>query len=137
MVYCGVLVFNGEEVEVAIKQLEKVTEDGEKSFLREVQVIGLTHHKNLVQLFGFCNKQSHQLLVYELMKNGTLSSFLFSEEIPRWDKRVEIALGIARGLLYLHEECETQIIHCDIKPQNVLLDNNYTTKIADFALQNY
>lgn len=68
------------------------------------------------------------------MKNGTLSSFLFSEEIPRWDKRVEIALGIARGLLYLHEECETQIIHCDIKPQNVLLDNYYSTKIADVGL---
>ncbi|KAH9765051.1 G-type lectin S-receptor-like serine/threonine-protein kinase LECRK4 [Citrus sinensis] len=140
-VYCGVLVFDGQEVEVAVKQLEKVTGDGEKSFLREVQVIGRTHHKNLVQLLGFCIEQNHQLLVYELMKNGTLSAFLFRQEIPTWDKRVEIALGIARGLLYLHEECETQIIHCDIKPQNVLLDNNYITidnnyitKIADFGL---
>lgn len=118
-----------------------MTGDGEKSFLREVQVIGRTHHKNLVQLLGFCIEQNHQLLVYELMKNGTLSAFLFRQEIPTWDKRVEIALGIARGLLYLHEECETQIIHCDIKPQNVLLDNNYITidnnyitKIADFGL---
>lgn len=69
------------------------------------------------------------------MKNGTLANFLFGEETkPSWDKRAEIALGIARGLSYLHEECETQIIHCDIKPQNVLLDNNYTAKISDFGL---
>ena len=69
------------------------------------------------------------------MKNGTLSNFLFCEgERPNSESRVEIALGIARGLLYLHEEYDTQIIHCDIKPQNVLVDNNNTAKIADFGL---
>ncbi|KDP40162.1 hypothetical protein JCGZ_02160 [Jatropha curcas] len=134
-VYSGVLNLDGKEVEIAVKQLEKIIERGEKEFLTEVQVIGLTHHKNLVRLLGFCNEQNHRLLVYELMKNGTLSNFLFGEEAkPSWEKRAEIVLGIARGLLYLHEECETQIIHCDIKPQNVLLDKNYTAKIADFGL---
>ena len=134
-VYSGFLTIEDEEVEVAVKKLEKVIERGEKEFLTEVQVIALTHHKNLVRLLGYCNEQNHRLLVYELMKNGTLSNFLFGEgERPGWESRAEIALGIARGLLYLHEECDTQIIHCDIKPQNVLLDNNYTAKIADFGL---
>ncbi|KAM3707325.1 hypothetical protein ACJW31_02G016400 [Castanea mollissima] len=134
-VYSGVLTLEDEEVEVAVKKLEKVIERGEKEFLTEVQIIGLTHHRNLVRLLGYCNEQSHRLLVYELMKNGTLSNFLFGEgKRPSWESRAEIALGIARGLLYLHEECDTQIIHCDIKPQNVLLDNNFTAKIADFGL---
>jgi len=134
-VYSGVLTLEAEEVEIAVKKLEKVIEQGEKEFLTEVQVIGLTHHKNLVRLVGFCNEKNHRLLVYELMKNGTLSDFLFGEERrPSWDQRAETVYGIARGLLYLHEECETQIIHCDIKPQNVLLDKNYTAKIADFGL---
>ena len=134
-VFSGVLTLAAEEVEVAVKKLEKVIEHGEKEFLTEVQVIGLTHHKNLVRLVGFCNEKNHRLLVYELMKNGTLSDFLFGEgRRPSWDQRAEIVYGIARGLLYLHEECETQIIHCDIKPQNVLLDKNYTAKIADFGL---
>jgi len=85
-------------------------------------------------LLGFCNEDDHRLLVYQLMKNGSLSNFLFGEIRPSWERRAEIVLGIARGLLYLHEECDTQIIHCDIKPQNGLLDDNYTAKIADFGL---
>ncbi|KAK4587264.1 hypothetical protein RGQ29_024113, partial [Quercus rubra] len=134
-VYSGVLTLEDEEVEVAVKKLEKVIERGEKEFLTEVQVIGLTLHKNLVRLLGYCNEHNHRLLVYELMQNGPLSNFLFGErERPSWESRAQIALGIGRGLLYLHEECETQIIHCDIKPQNVLLDNNNTAKIADFGL---
>ncbi|KAF8392466.1 hypothetical protein HHK36_022808 [Tetracentron sinense] len=134
-VYGGVLCLEDKQIEIAVKKLEKVIEQGEKEFMTEVRVIGQTHHKNLVRLLGFCNDGSHRLLVYDLMKNGSLSSFLFKEEErPSWDHRVEILLGIARGLLYLHEECETQIIHCDIKPQNVLLDNHNTAKIADFGL---
>ncbi|XP_027362537.1 G-type lectin S-receptor-like serine/threonine-protein kinase LECRK4 [Abrus precatorius] len=100
-----------------------------------VYIIALTHHRNLVALLGFCNEQNHRLLVYENMKNGTLSNFLFGGgDKPSWECRVRIVLEIARGLLYLHEECDHQIIHCDIKPQNVLLDSNYTAKIADFGL---
>ncbi|KAF7837282.1 G-type lectin S-receptor-like serine/threonine-protein kinase LECRK4 [Senna tora] len=139
-VYGGVLTLDGKQVEVAVKQLENVVEveQGEireKEFVNEVQVIGLTHHKNLVKLLGFCNGQNHRLLVYELMKNGSVFSFLFGEgDKPRWEDRAKIVLQVARGLLYLHEECEPQIIHCDIKPQNVLLDSNYTAKISDFGL---
>ncbi|XP_038878055.1 G-type lectin S-receptor-like serine/threonine-protein kinase LECRK2 [Benincasa hispida] len=136
-VYKGVLTLRDQEVEVAVKQLEKkVVEQGEK-FLTEVQVIGLTHHRNLLQLLGFCNEEEHRLLVYELMKNGPSSNFLFGEkenQKPKWESRAKMVLEIANGLLYLHEECETQIIHCDIKPQNILLDDNYRAKISDFGL---
>ena len=118
-----------------MKKLEKVIEQGEREFLTEVRVIGQTNHKNLVKLLTFCDEQSHRLLVYELMKNGTLSGFLFGEgEKQCWDHRAQIVLAIAQGLSYLHEECENQIIHCDIKPQNVLLDSQLNAKIADFGL---
>ncbi|KAL6343462.1 hypothetical protein AAG906_024827 [Vitis piasezkii] len=134
-VYSGVLNFEDKEIEIAVKKLKKVMEQGDKEFLTEVMVIGQTHHKNLVKLLGFCDEQSHRLLVYELMTNGTLSGFLFAEgEKPCWDHRAQIVLAVARGLSYLHDECETQIIHCDIKPQNVLLDSQFNPKIADFGL---
>lgn len=135
-VYSGVVKLEDEnKVEVAVKKLDKVIEQGHKEFVTEVKVIGLSHHKNLVRLVGFCNENHHRLLVYELMKNGTLSNFLFRDgNKPSWGERAEIVLGIAKGLLYLHEECETQIIHCDIKPQNILLDKKNVVKIADFGL---
>lgn len=124
----------GSSIPVAVKKLETVARDGMKEFRTELKVIGQTHHKNLVRLLGFCDDGEHQLLVYEFLSNGTLSSFLFVGERPSWNKRVQIAFGIARGLLYLHEECSTQIIHCDIKPQNVLLDDCYNARICDFGL---
>ncbi|TKY71184.1 G-type lectin S-receptor serine/threonine-protein kinase RLK1 [Spatholobus suberectus] len=134
-VYSGILNLESQQVEVAVKQLEHVEDQGEKEFVTEVQVIALTHHRNLVGLLGFCNEQNHRLLVYEKMENGTLSNFLFGEGgKPSWESRVRIVLEIARGLLYLHEECDQQVIHCDIKPQNVLLDSSYTAKISDFGL---
>ncbi|XP_022631344.1 G-type lectin S-receptor-like serine/threonine-protein kinase LECRK4 [Vigna radiata var. radiata] len=134
-VYGGILNLEGQQVQVAVKKLEQVEDQGDKEFETEVQVIALTHHRNLVGLLGFCNEQSHRLLVYEKMEKGTLSNFLFGEgDKPSWESRVRIVLEIARGLLYLHEECDNQIIHCDIKPQNVLLDSSYTAKISDFGL---
>ena len=68
------------------------------------------------------------------MSNGSLASFLFGISRPHWNQRIQIAFGIARGLMYLHEECSTQIIHCDIKPQNILLDEYFTPRISDFGL---
>lgn len=135
-VYSGILKLEDEEVEVAVKKLGNgIEQGGDKEFLAEVRVIGLTHHKNLVHLLGFCNEKSNRLLVYELMTNGAVSNLIFQNgQRPSWKLRSDIVRGIARGLLYLHEECENQIIHCDIKPQNVLLDKNYTAKIADFGL---
>lgn len=111
-VYHGTLIIDDTEIGIAVKKLEKKIEKSENEFMTELKIIGLTHHKNLVKLLGFCMEDNHRLLVYELMPNGALSSLLFGEgERPQWSQRVEMALGIARGLLYLHEECETQIIH--------------------------
>ena len=134
-VYSGNLTLKDTEIDIAVKELQKGIEKTEKEFATELKIIGSTHHKNLVRLLGFCIEKDHRFLVLELMPNGALSHFLFKEgERPSWNQRAEMALGIARGLRYLHEECETQIIHCDIKPQNVLLDVNYTPKISDFVL---
>ncbi|KAK3205062.1 hypothetical protein Dsin_019108 [Dipteronia sinensis] len=119
---------------IAVKKLDRIFRDSEKEFKAEVNVIGQTHHKNLVRLVGFCDEVENRLLVYEFMSNGTLASFLFGDSKPNWNKRTQIAMGIARGLLYLHEECCTQIIHCDIKPQNILLDDSLTARISDFGL---
>ncbi|KAM7497579.1 hypothetical protein LguiA_021993 [Lonicera macranthoides] len=87
---------------------------------------------NLVRLLGFCDDGENHLLVYEYMCNCTLASFLFGVSKQSWNLRTRIAKGIARGLLYLHDECTTQIIHCDIKIQNVLLDDYYNAKISNF-----
>ncbi|KAL0010026.1 hypothetical protein SO802_005134 [Lithocarpus litseifolius] len=93
-----------------------------------------THHKNLVRLLGFCDEGLHRLLVYEFLSNGTLASLLLGDLKPSWNLRIQIVVGIARGLLYLHEECSTQIIHCDIKPQNILPNDYYSARISDFGL---
>ncbi|ERN11624.1 hypothetical protein AMTR_s00022p00195750 [Amborella trichopoda] len=132
-VYKGILDL-GHRVEIAVKQLDKVVERGEKEFRTEVSVIGQTHHKNLVRLLGFCDEGDHRLLVCEFIQNGSLANFFFGPTRPNWSQRVQLALGIARGILYLHKECESPIIHCDIKPQNILLDKFYNPKVADFGL---
>jgi hypothetical protein len=133
IVYNGVLVSSYTKY-VAVKKLDKMVREGEREFKTEVTVIGQTHHKNLVRLLGYCDEGEHRLLVYEFMYNGSLSSFLFGVIRPSWQQRMQIASRIARGLMYLHEECSTQIIHCDIKPQNILLDDLFTAKISDFGL---
>ncbi|GJT71681.1 G-type lectin S-receptor-like serine/threonine-protein kinase LECRK3 [Tanacetum coccineum] len=118
---------------VAVKKLRTVDQDAQKEFKTEVNTIAKTHHKNLVQLLGYCDDGDQQLLVYEYMSNGTLAVFLFGETRPSWKQRSDIGVGIAKGLGILHES-EHQIIHCDIKPQNILLDEYYTAKISDFGL---
>lgn len=119
---------------VAIKRLDKVEKEGEKEFMTEVSAIGRTHHKNLVTLLGYCDEGDHRLLVYEYMSNGSLAAHLFGSLRPHWNQRMQIAFGIARGLTYLHDECGTQIIHCDVKPQNILLDEFLAPKISDFGM---
>ncbi|KAI4317760.1 hypothetical protein L6164_025603 [Bauhinia variegata] len=129
-VYKGILLDNL----IAVKRLNNMVKESDKEFKAEVTAIGRTHHRNLVQLLGFCDEGEHKLIVYEYMRNGSLANFLFESNRPSWYQRVQIALGTARGLFYLHEECSSRIIHCDIKPQNVLLDDSYTAKICDFGL---
>uniref|UniRef100_A0A2N9FBH4 non-specific serine/threonine protein kinase n=1 Tax=Fagus sylvatica TaxID=28930 RepID=A0A2N9FBH4_FAGSY len=132
-VYKGAL-YKGKKL-VAVKRLEKLVEEGEREFRAEMRAIGRTHHKNLVRLLGYCAEGSKRLLVYEFMSNGSLADVLFRGiRRPDWDERVRIALDVARGILYLHEECKAPIIHCDIKPQNILMDEFWTAKISDFGL---
>ncbi|XP_023901211.2 G-type lectin S-receptor-like serine/threonine-protein kinase LECRK3 [Quercus suber] len=123
---------------VAVKRLEKLVEEGEKEFRAEMRAIGRTHHRNLVRLLGFCTEDSKRLLVYEYMSNGSLADLLFGVTLrPHWTERLRIALDVARGILYLHEECEAPIIHCDIKPKNILMDDCWNAKISDFGLAKF
>ena len=108
-----------------------------KSFLAEVQTIGCTHHFNLVRLIGYCAEKFHRLLVYEYMSNGSLDKWIFHknfEMLLDWKHRKKIIIDIARGLTYLHEECRQKIVHLDIKPHNILLDENFNAKFSDFGL---
>jgi hypothetical protein len=120
---------------IVVKRLEKFVEEGEREFRAEMTAIGQTHHRNLVQLLGFCIEGSRKLLVYEYMSNGSLADFLFkAKERPLWKERVRISLEVARGVFYLHQECQVHIIHCNLKPQNILMDGTWTAKISDFGL---
>jgi hypothetical protein len=134
IVYKGALKTGSNVLLVAVKKLNSGAQEKEMEFKAEVEIIGKTHHKNLVRLIGFCDEGQQRLLVYEFLSHGTLADFLFGDLKPNWKQRIQIAFGIARGLLYLHEECSTQIIHCDIKPRNILLDEYYNARISDFGL---
>ncbi|KAA3464664.1 rust resistance kinase Lr10-like [Gossypium australe] len=120
---------------VAIKMLDKSKADGE-DFINEVATIGRIHHINVVQLIGFCVERSKQALVYDFMVNGSLDKIIFSKEncTLSWQKLFEVALGVARGIEYLHRGCQMQILHFDIKPHNILLDENFIPKVSDFGL---
>ncbi|KAL3829683.1 hypothetical protein ACJIZ3_018485 [Penstemon smallii] len=119
---------------VAVKRLERPG-GGEKEFRAEVCTIGNIQHVNLVRLRGFCSENAHRLLVYDYMRNGPLSMYL-KQGGPNlnWDVRFRAAIGTARGIAYLHEECRSCIIHCDIKPENILLDEDFSAKVSDFGL---
>eukprot|EP00253_Pinus_taeda_P031451 PITA_31451 len=132
-VYKGVMT-DGEVV--AVKRLEGVSQ-GHDQFWAEVSMIGRVHHVNLVRMFGFCAERNHRLLVYEYVENGSLDKYLFTESDDRvlgWKERYGIAVGMGKGLAYLHEECLEWILHCDIKPQNILLDMKFCPKVSDFGL---
>ncbi|GKU87796.1 hypothetical protein SLEP1_g2136 [Rubroshorea leprosula] len=134
IVYKGVLRPPHSIISIAVKKLDRLMQDGEKEFKTEVNAVAKIHHKNLVTLIGFSEEGPHKLLVYEFMSNGTLASLLYGDCRPEWKSRTRMAFEIARGLVYLHEECSIPIIHCDIKPQNILLDDSFTARISDFGL---
>ncbi|GJX57968.1 putative receptor protein kinase ZmPK1 [Tanacetum coccineum] len=129
VVYKGVLE---DERVVAVKRLGNVSEGGE--FWAEVSTIGKINHMNLVRMWGFCSQVQHKLLVYEYVENLSLDKRLFSSNFLQWKERFEVAIGIAKGLAYLHHECLEWVIHCDVKPENILLDGAFQPKIADFGL---
>jgi len=122
---------------IAVKKLESIGQ-GKKEFRSEVTIIGSIHHIHLVKLRGFCAEESHRLLAYEYMAKGSLERWIFhskdDDPLLDWDTRFNIALGAAKGLAYLHQDCESKIIHCDIKPENFLLDDNFVVKVSDFGL---
>jgi len=123
--------------QLAVKKLEGIGQ-GKKEFRVEVSIIGSIHHHHLVRLKGFCAEGSHRLLVYEYMANSSLDKWIFNKHKREfhldWNTRFNIALGTAKGLAYLHEDCDSKIVHCDIKPENVLLDDNFLAKVSDFGL---
>lgn len=122
-----------------MKKLDRMLPHGEREFVTEVNTIGSMHHMNLVRLCGYCSEGSQRLLVYEFMKNGSLDKWLFPshktrERLLEWPTRFQIAVGTAQGIAYFHEQCRNRIIHCDIKPENILLDENFCPKVSDFGL---
>nr|KJB12873.1 hypothetical protein B456_002G042000 [Gossypium raimondii] len=121
---------------VAVKLLGKSKGNGQ-DFINEVASIGRIHHANVAKLIGFCVEGSKQALVYDFMSNGSLDKIIFTEENKNtlgWKKMFDIVLGVAQGIHYLHQGCDMQILHFDIKPHNILLDENFNPKVSDFGL---
>uniref|UniRef100_A0A453DB01 non-specific serine/threonine protein kinase n=1 Tax=Aegilops tauschii subsp. strangulata TaxID=200361 RepID=A0A453DB01_AEGTS len=135
-------VYRGElpnGVPVAIKMLENSNGEGQE-FINEVATIGRIHHTNIVRLLGFCSEGTRRALIYEFMPKDSLEKYIFSgnsivsRELLAPDKMLDIALGIAKGMEYLHQGCNQRILHLDIKPHNILLDYSFNPKISDFGL---
>ncbi|KAJ6813269.1 LEAF RUST 10 DISEASE-RESISTANCE LOCUS RECEPTOR-LIKE PROTEIN KINASE-like 2.1 [Iris pallida] len=132
-------VFKGTLIDgrlVAVKVLSDSKGNGE-DFFNEIASTGRSSHVNIVNLLGFCSEGSKRALIYEYMCNGSLDKLICSKEPKttlRWEKLYQIAIGIARGLEYLHRGCNTRIVHFDIKPHNILLDEDFRPKISDFGL---
>ncbi|KAG7974646.1 hypothetical protein I3843_06G058200 [Carya illinoinensis] len=121
---------------VAVKMLGK-SKDNVQDFINEVATIGRIHHVNIVRLIGFCVEGSKRALVYEFMSNGSLNKHIFLQEgsvLLSYEKILDIAFGVARGIEYLHQGCDMQILHFDIKPHNILLDESFRPKVSDFGL---
>ncbi|KAH9306313.1 hypothetical protein KI387_010717 [Taxus chinensis] len=123
---------------VAVKMLDQ-SRQSEAQFMNEVATIGRIHHMHLVRLLGYCFEGFKSALVYEYMANGSLDKFILArrkekENTLSFQQLYSIALGAARGIAYLHDECHSRIIHFDIKPHNILLDEEFTAKVADFGL---
>ncbi|CAN0923226.1 Rust resistance kinase Lr10, partial [Linum grandiflorum] len=123
----------------AVKMLGgKSTAGGVQDFINEVATIGTIHHANVVRLIGFCSEGSKRALVYEFMPNGSLDKYIFRKQQGYITLSIEqlyrISIGVARGIEYLHSGCAMQILHFDIKPHNVLLDDKFNPKLSDFGL---
>lgn len=131
-VYKGILSDSGDII--AVKRCSH-SGQGKDEFLSELSIIGTLSHRNLVRLQGWCHEKGEILLVYDLMPNGSLDKALFESRILLpWHHRRKILMGVASALSYLHEECENQVIHRDIKASNIMLDEGFNAKLGDFGL---
>ncbi|KAJ0028290.1 hypothetical protein Pint_35120 [Pistacia integerrima] len=132
-VYKGILD-NGTAV--AIKRAQQGSFQGEREFLTEIEILSRVHHRNLVSLVGYCDEEVEQILVYEFMPNGSVDDLLYGRfrNPMSFAMRLHIALGSAKGIIYLHKEADPPIIHRDIKANNILLDSKFTAKVSDFGI---
>ncbi|KAH6797707.1 Concanavalin A-like lectin protein kinase family protein [Perilla frutescens var. hirtella] len=131
-VYKGIFPATGDIV--AVKRCSH-TGQGKAEFLSELSIIGTLRHRNLVRLQGWCHEKGEILLVYDLMSNGSLDKALFeSRFVLPWPHRHKILIGVASALAYLHQECENQVIHRDIKSSNIMLDDGFNARLGDFGL---
>lgn len=135
IVYHGIFQDN---TQVAVKNLLNNRGQAEKEFEVEVEAIGRVRHKNLVRLLGYCAEGAHRMLVYEYVNNGNLEQWLHGDVGPcsplKWEIRMNVILGTAKGLSYLHEGLEPKVVHRDIKSSNILLDKQWNSKVSDFGL---
>ncbi|XP_042499257.1 putative receptor-like protein kinase At4g00960 [Macadamia integrifolia] len=121
--------------EIAVKKLSQRSNQGKKEFMNEATLLATVQHRNVVNLLGYCAEGTEKLLVYEYVSNESLDKILFRKTAELdWKKRYEVIAGVARGLLYLHEDSHSVIIHRDIKASNILLDDKWCPKIADFGM---